>query len=429
MPTRKLIRPDDKLPLKLTAAERKLILEELLCLDEEIEQVVRDTASRQPVRLTLDDLDDLGGHVAAAANHSPNKSKGRKLDAIFGKIQDLLDRFTDEEPPRTVDIKDARAAKLIADQAAQIAEFAARALAAAEQLGIKNKVLEHFSLAPAQRDVLSSVPGVTKALQQKLAKDAAMFSVGEVASLILALAENLPDGDARQQVASMFVAQHLMDQLQGGIAAEAAPKRTRTTKGKSQAASPQLYQFKITLLDVEPPVWRRIQVRDGTLDQLHEQIQTAMGWTNSHLHQFEINGTRYGDPELLDDGFEDFECVDSTRTLISDILAGTGKRFAFQYEYDFGDGWEHEVLFEGNPPTDPKGKYPLCLEGERACPPEDCGGSWGYGDFLEAIRNPKHEEHASMLEWIGGSFDPEAFDAKQATKAMKKGLPDWRSLR
>ena len=100
MPTRKLIHPDDKLSLKLTAAERKLILEELLCLDEELEQVVRDTPSREPVRLTLDDLDDLGGHVAAAANHSPDKSKGRKLDAIFGKIQDLLDAGADERESR-----------------------------------------------------------------------------------------------------------------------------------------------------------------------------------------------------------------------------------------------------------------------------------------------------------------------------------------
>jgi hypothetical protein len=205
----------------------------------------------------------------------------------------------------------------------------------------------------------------------------------------------------------------------------AAPTPTK----RRQAKTNLLFQFKITLLGAKPAIWRRIQVEDCTLDKLHEHIQTAMGWTNSHLHQFEIKGVRYGDPELLDDGFGDFECDDSTRTLLSDILPKTGKRFAFKYEYDFGDGWEHEVLFEGNLPVDPQAKYPLCVEGERACPPEDCGGVWGYGDFLEAIRNPKHEEHESMLEWIGGLFDPEEFDAKEATKAMKKGLPDWRSMR
>jgi hypothetical protein len=147
------------------------------------------------------------------------------------------------------------------------------------------------------------------------------------------------------------------------------------------------------------------------------------------LHQFDIRGKRYGDPELLDDGFDDFECVDSTRTNLSQILPKTGERFAFTYEYDFGDSWEHVVLFEGSPAVDLNTKYPVCLEGERACPPEDCGGVGGYGDFLEAIRNSKHKEHESMLRWIGGRFDSEEFDAMQATKEMKKGLPDWRSMR
>jgi hypothetical protein len=202
---------------------------------------------------------------------------------------------------------------------------------------------------------------------------------------------------------------------------KAAPKKPKPTAN--------VYQFKITLLDVKPTIWRRIQVQDCTLDKLHEYIQTAMGWTNSHLHQFDIQGTPYGDPELLDDPFEDIECVDSTRTLLSEILPKTGQRFAFKYEYDFGDSWEHEVLFEGRPSHDPKAHYPVCLEGERACPPEDCGGVWGYPNFLEAIRNPKHKEHKDLLEWIGGSFDPEEFDAATATRSMKQGLPDWRSMR
>jgi hypothetical protein len=113
-------------------------------------------------------------------------------------------------------------------------------------------------------------------------------------------------------------------------------------------AAERLYQFKITLVDSKPPIWRRIQVRDCTLDKFHERIQTAMGWTNSHLHQFRINDESYGDPELLDDGFEDEEdCIDSTEIKISEIVPRNGKRFRFWYEYDFGDGWEHELLFEG----------------------------------------------------------------------------------
>ena len=191
--------------------------------------------------------------------------------------------------------------------------------------------------------------------------------------------------------------------------------------------SERLYQFKITLLESQPPIWRRIQVKDSTLDKLHERIQTAMGWTNSHLHQFEIEGERFGDPELLDDGFEDFVCVDSTVTKISQIVPKDGKRFRFLYEYDFGDGWEHEILFEGCLKADKGGRYPICVEGERNCPPEDVGGVWGYAEFLEAINDPDHEEHDRMLEWAG-EFDPEEFDPAATTKAMKRGLPDWRRM-
>ena len=197
------------------------------------------------------------------------------------------------------------------------------------------------------------------------------------------------------------------------------------TKPNSKAATGKLFQFKITLLGSEPTIWRRIQVKDCTLDKLHEHIQTAMGWTNSHLHQFEIKGKPYGDPELLDDGFE---CVDSTTTMVNDIVPKSGKRFAFKYEYDFGDGWEHEVLFEGCPPLEKSKKYPVCVEGERACPPEDVGGVWGYQDFLAAIADPKHEQHESFLEWCGGSFSPDKFDPTKATREMKKGRPDWRRM-
>jgi len=187
----------------------------------------------------------------------------------------------------------------------------------------------------------------------------------------------------------------------------------------------QVFQFKITLKDSKPPIWRRIQVQDGTLDELHEHIQTAMGWTNSHLHQFEIDGQRYGDPQLLDDGFLDFDCVDSTVTKISDVVPTDGRRFRLLYEYDFGDGWLHEVLFEGCTPAEPGQRYPMCVKGRRACPPEDVGGVWGYEEFLQALSDPNHERHAALLEW-SGPFDPDAFDADEATQRMWSGLPAWR---
>lgn len=193
-------------------------------------------------------------------------------------------------------------------------------------------------------------------------------------------------------------------------------------------AAERLYQFKITLLGIQPAIWRRIQVKDCTLDRLHEHIQTAMGWTNSHLHDFKIGGKDDGDPLLLDENFVEFDYGDSTTTKLSDILPRTGRRFRFEYQYDFGDGWRHEVLFEGCLRAEQGRRYPVCLEGARACPPEDVGGTWGYEEFLEAVRDEDHEQHEDMLRWAGRRFDPEAFDPARSTKRMWRGLPDWRRM-
>jgi pRiA4b ORF-3-like protein len=191
-------------------------------------------------------------------------------------------------------------------------------------------------------------------------------------------------------------------------------------------ASERIYQFRITLLDTQPAIWRRIQVKDCALDKLHEHIQTAMGWTNSHLHHFKIGEQLYGDPMLLDENFADMSYEDSLSTKISAVLPRSGKRFRFEYEYDFGDGWQHEVFFEGCFRAERGKRYPVCVEGARACPPEDVGGTTGYGEYLEAMADPEHERHEEFMGWRG-PFYPEAFDPVKATKRMWRGLPDWRS--
>lgn len=303
-----------------------------------------------------------------------------------------------------------------------LAQFATETLLAAEQLHVKRKRIPNFTLDVFEREMAAELPGLSATLKRKLKQKDATFTVADTAQIVSALAASLVDSEPLRLLKLLLISKKLIDCLQTNVV-PAAPIKTKRSKPTAT-----LYQFKITLRGAQPLIWRRILVMDCTLDKLHEHIQTAMGWTNSHLHQFEIQGNRYGDPELLGYGFEELKCIDSTRTNLSQILPKTRRRFAFNYEYDFGDGWEHEVLFEGTPPLDPKAKYPLCLEGERACPPEDCGGVWGYSDFLEAISNKKHEDHKRMVEWIGGSFDPEEFDPARATKAMKKGLPDWRQM-
>ena len=165
--------------------------------------------------------------------------------------------------------------------------------------------------------------------------------------------------------------------------------------------TPVIYQLKITLKHSRPPIWRRVQVRsDTTLGALHRVIQRSMGWNDSHLHTFTIKGNDYGQPDPYME-MRDERSVEM-RSLVS------GESFKFSYLYDYGDNWEHEVLVENVLQADPAIKYPICIKAQRACPPEDCGGVWGYQGFLEAIQDKSHPEHEEQLEWAGGSFDPES---------------------
>jgi hypothetical protein len=164
-----------------------------------------------------------------------------------------------------------------------------------------------------------------------------------------------------------------------------------------------------------------VQVLDNiTLGQLHWIIQLAMGWTNSHLHSFEVGKyplyTRYG-AIMPDLGFED-DTKDEEKTVLNQIVQG--EKFKFFYVYDFGDNWEHEILVEKILPIDPQVKYPICIKSKRACPPDDCGGVWGYIDLIDIIQDPEHPDHESMLEWVGGSFDPEACDLKAINEQLQE---------
>jgi hypothetical protein len=168
-----------------------------------------------------------------------------------------------------------------------------------------------------------------------------------------------------------------------------------------------VYQLKVTLEEIEPPVWRQLEVPgDITLAKLHSVIQLAMGWLDYHLHEFRMGDVTYGEPDPEFD--DDREVKDDRRARLSRAVSGVGEEFI--YLYDFGDGWTHLVVVEDIRPREPRIHYPRVLAGARACPPEDVGGPYGYVDFLQAIADPKHTEHNGMLEWVGGEFDPEAFD-------------------
>lgn len=188
----------------------------------------------------------------------------------------------------------------------------------------------------------------------------------------------------------------------------------KQSKDKKDKIGASVYQLKVSLREITPPIWRRVQVPgDITLAKLHRVLQIVMGWTNSHLHKFSIGEVDYAEPDP--DGSLNFQS--DRRALLNNVVRA---KQTFEYEYDFGDSWGHAIVVEKTLQPQPGASYPVCLAGERACPPEDCGGVWGYQDFLEAIMNPAHREHEEMLTWIGGSFDPEAFDLDAVNRSLRR---------
>jgi hypothetical protein len=177
------------------------------------------------------------------------------------------------------------------------------------------------------------------------------------------------------------------------------------------------FQLKITLRGVsKPPVWRRVLVPAAiALDELHEVILRAMGWDGGHLHVFSDGMTEYGVPDL------ELGHADEAAVELADLVSAPGERVS--YTYDFGDDWEHDIKLEKILAPDPAAVTPVCLTGKGACPPEDCGGAWGYADLKEAIANPDHEEHEELLAWLGlddpSEFDPAEFSADEVNARLR----------
>jgi len=179
-----------------------------------------------------------------------------------------------------------------------------------------------------------------------------------------------------------------------------------------------IHQLKVTLRQVKPPVWRRIEVEsDLTLGELAPVLEAAMGWFGGHLHAFDVGGARYGTPDP-DWGTDD---LDENRFRLGGVLPTEGMKM--RWDYDFGDGWEHDVLVETISLPERGVEYPMCLAGRRACPPEDCGGPWGYADLLEAVANPDHPEHEELRDWAPPGFDPARFDMEATSAAMRSPRP------
>ncbi len=394
--------------IKLSTPQRKLLLNAPISIHEEFAEPIRGAATTAPVMLTLDDWEDLAGHVAAEANHTTDKALRKKLDALFARIQDVLEAHSDEEPPRPLKIDDARPEKQLTEHVVRLTEWAAQVLIGAEQLGIKAKTVDRFPLLGVEGVLLLMPPTIDEKIQRKLAAKNPKFTVGEVGVLLMAVADAMLDAPPSQGFALILSAKSLMDCLESEVTGAMEPMAAaRSTES--------IYRLRITLADVEPPVWRLVEVPDCSLGELHEVIQVVMGWENSHMHQFVLNGTCYGHAT------SDLDMKDEESIRLGQIFSGR-KKSRIVYEYDFGDSWRHEVRLEKKLDPEPKVKYPRCVEGGRACPPEDCGGAWGYVAFLGAINDRKHPDHGDLKEWIGGRFDPERFSADRVNRELRRAF-------
>lgn len=188
---------------------------------------------------------------------------------------------------------------------------------------------------------------------------------------------------------------------------------------KEVVAKGLVVQLKITLQGIQPPIWRRLQVGASvSFEQLHTLFQTVMGWTNSHLHEFNMKELRIGP---FFDGLElegNEELIDETTVQLGDVI--TQADTSFQYTYDFGDSWEHEVTIEQWLQADPQVSYPVCLDGVRNCPPEDCGGVWGYEELLTILKDRTHPDRQETLTWLGGRYLPESFTLSRVNRQLEK---------
>jgi hypothetical protein len=192
----------------------------------------------------------------------------------------------------------------------------------------------------------------------------------------------------------------------------AGKRQSKPPSGASGRAASAILQLKISLVGILPPIWRRLLVPGNLrLSDLHQVIQVAFGWTNSHLHQFVIAGQRFSQPQDFDEGF-----LDEAEVTVSETVGASVKRFS--YIYDFGDDWRHEIVIEKVIGVDAGLVRSRCLAGRRNLPPEDCGGPSGYAELLEAISDSRHPKHAATRKWLGSTFDPEEFDIEKVNAAL-----------
>jgi hypothetical protein len=343
-----------------------------------------------------------------------NARKTKSLNQIIDKIEDLLDEYGDEPFPSGSGPMD--------DTFDSSNPFSS--LFEMLSAGSDPEIPVELATCPvtftkSQREHLLTIDTVSGDIHKMISSKASgeqtfRFNPRQMLVLLLAIMEALEQCPSEREANPLT---KILENLFEGVSAiisnlESLRSATLSLVQPTQTA----YQIKITLEHSKPPIWRRVQVPDCTLDVLHEIIQTAMGWYDCHLHMFQIGDVDFG--EAGPDGLDDVE--DESKVLLSQVVEDGGFD-SFRYTYDFGDDWRHKIKIEKTLDPAPKIKLPHCIKGARACPPEDVGGVWGYEEFLEAISDPRHERHEEFKEWCEGPFDPDQFTPSDVNQRFRRG--------
>jgi hypothetical protein len=350
-----------------TAEERQYLLPLLRHLDSGLARRLAEIPPHQEITLTKREFLDFCAFLSAEVVLQSDPTTSQALLALLDRVQGVVDGET-PDPSRTLRGTPSRDGLREAEGVDELFLELVKMVSEDPELG--RQKFGDLVIPENDLPVVEQVPGLLPALRAKLRKKNRIFTLGEVVNLIVAIqsARELPEFAKSERLDAMS---EFLD-----------------------------FQIQPLLMD--------------------RHIQRAMGWDELHPHEFVIRKKHYANPDILEEQFDEDKCEDSTRTLMSAVLPATNRKFSFQYEYDFGDCWLHEIEFEGRRPIDPDVKYPKCIDGERACPPEDCGGPRGYQALLDDYEEVTADLAGVGLEELGGDFDPFLFSPPAATKAMQK---------
>lgn len=411
MPTKKRIDSDEYFNLKLTAGERTALVESRLPIRTDCFGKIRKSSAGKPIGLTLEELKDLEENIPLAVSQITDAKQRKQLVKVLEKTEALLETYDDQSLDETF-------RQFEEDRGRNIFDAMVDASQDGDPLPIPpiRTIVAQVRLSKADRKTLLEMDTIPADMHKLLAVDSEDeqtfdFNVRHMTILGLALANAFEAGvSGKQQRRLEAVAERLVGNTVESFEEPQVIGPTRISRAPQTAAGVG-FRLKITLDRARPPIWRRVEVPDCSLDRLHEVVQFAMGWGDCHLHSFKINGEDYGPPDLDD-------AIDESTVTLSELFAEGQKKL--RYWYDFGDSWWHTIKIEKRIKVEPDGEYPRCTAGARACPPEDVGGVWGYEDFLAALADPSNERHEEFREWCGEDFDPERFEIEKANARLQR---------